>query len=206
MNIADDGKEKAKILMIDDDQGFCRIYKSLLEETDRYSVTTAHSGEEGLMLARKQRYDVILLDILMPEMGGGEVACLLSCNELTRDVPYIFITSVIAPHENNTDNQHFYLGKPIDPEYLASAIEKVIANGHLNPVHLQAFTKESQLRGLLSICASCKKIRNDEGRWEQIEQYIRKRSDVNFSHGICPDCVKKLYPEFYEKNMEKRKD
>ena len=54
------------------------------------------------------------------------------------------------------------------------------------------------LKGFIPICASCKKVRNDEGYWDQIEEYIRDRSDAEFSHGICPDCKKKLYPEFSE--------
>jgi hypothetical protein len=52
------------------------------------------------------------------------------------------------------------------------------------------------LNGLLPICANCKKIRDDRGYWQQIETYISTRTDTTFSHGICPDCMKKLYPEF----------
>lgn len=55
------------------------------------------------------------------------------------------------------------------------------------------------LSGLLPICASCKKIRNDKGYWEQIESYVRDHSEVSFSHGICPDCFNTLYPD-YKKN------
>ncbi len=51
------------------------------------------------------------------------------------------------------------------------------------------------LSGLLPICASCKKIRDDKGYWEQIESYITNHSEAVFSHGICPDCIKKLYPD-----------
>jgi len=62
---------------------------------------------------------------------------------------------------------------------------------------LQAALSEiKQLSGLLPICASCKKIRNDEGYWEQIEVYIKDRSAAEFSHGICPECAKRLYPEY----------
>lgn len=61
-----------------------------------------------------------------------------------------------------------------------------------------ALSKIRALRGLLPICASCKKIRNDEGYWEQIEVYIRDHSEADFSHGICPECAKKLYPEYYK--------
>ena len=51
------------------------------------------------------------------------------------------------------------------------------------------------LRGFLPICSNCKKIRDDKGYWNQIELYIRDRSEAEFSHGICPECAKKLYPD-----------
>jgi hypothetical protein len=53
------------------------------------------------------------------------------------------------------------------------------------------------LKGILPICASCKKIRDDTGYWNQIESYIKEHSEAEFSHGLCPDCAEKLYPEFY---------
>lgn len=56
-----------------------------------------------------------------------------------------------------------------------------------------------QLSGLLPICSSCKKIRDGKGYWNQIEGYIRDHSEVNFSHGICPECTKKLYPNIFAK-------
>ena len=60
----------------------------------------------------------------------------------------------------------------------------------------EAISKIKTLSGLLPICASCKKIRNDQGYWEQIEIYIREHSEAEFSHGICPECAKELYPEY----------
>ena len=63
----------------------------------------------------------------------------------------------------------------------------------------EALSKVKTLSGLLPICASCKKIRNDKGYWEQMEIYIRDRSEADFSHGICPECAEKLYPEYYKK-------
>lgn len=55
-----------------------------------------------------------------------------------------------------------------------------------------------RLNGLLPICASCKKIRNDDGYWEQLEEYLQEHSEAAFSHGLCPDCAAKLYPEIFE--------
>lgn len=60
------------------------------------------------------------------------------------------------------------------------------------------------LRGFLPICASCKQIRDDKGYWKQIETYITEHSEAQFSHGICPDCMKKLYPRHYERIEAKR--
>lgn len=62
----------------------------------------------------------------------------------------------------------------------------------------EALAKVKTLSGLIPICASCKKIRDDKGYWGQIESYIQDHSEAEFSHGICPDCMKKLYPDFVE--------
>jgi PAS domain S-box-containing protein len=59
-----------------------------------------------------------------------------------------------------------------------------------------ALSKVKTLSGMLPICATCKKIRDDKGYWRQVESYIRDHSDVRFSHGICPECIKELYPDY----------
>jgi hypothetical protein len=63
----------------------------------------------------------------------------------------------------------------------------------------EALSHVKLLSGLLPISASCKKIRNDKGYWEQMEKYITEHSEVDFSHGICPECAEKLYPEYFKK-------
>jgi len=60
----------------------------------------------------------------------------------------------------------------------------------------KALKENKTLRGLIPICSNCKKIRDDEGYWHQVEVYVRDHSDADFSHGICPDCFKKLYPGY----------
>jgi PAS domain S-box-containing protein len=61
----------------------------------------------------------------------------------------------------------------------------------------EALKKVKQLRGMLPICASCKKIRDDNGYWNQLEVYIRDHSEAEFSHSLCPECVKTLYPDLF---------
>ena len=69
----------------------------------------------------------------------------------------------------------------------------------------EALAEVKKLSGMLPICSSCKNIRNDEGYWQQIEEYIMDNSEADFTHGICNECVKKLYPEFYLTFKEKMK-
>ena len=70
----------------------------------------------------------------------------------------------------------------------------------------KSLKKVRNLSGLLPICASCKKIRDDKGYWNQIEGYIRDHSEAEFSHGICPDCSKKLYPEYHRAVLKKTEE
>jgi hypothetical protein len=64
--------------------------------------------------------------------------------------------------------------------------------------------KVKLLSGLLPICGNCKKIRDDEGYWQDVEVYVRDHSEAKFSHGICPNCMQELYPEIHKK-LDKRK-
>jgi hypothetical protein len=67
-----------------------------------------------------------------------------------------------------------------------------------------ALANVKRLSGMLPICASCKKIRDDSGYWKQIESYIREHSEAEFSHGLCPDCAEKQYAE-YKRAIEEMK-
>jgi PAS domain-containing protein len=68
-----------------------------------------------------------------------------------------------------------------------------------------ALDKIKRLRGLLPICASCKKIRDDKGYWNRLETYIQEHSEAEFSHGFCPECMKKLYGVVLEEDTDSKK-
>ena len=63
--------------------------------------------------------------------------------------------------------------------------------------HMEALSQIKTLSGMLPICASCKRIRDDKGYWNQIESYIQQHSEAEFSHGLCPECAKMIYPKYY---------
>ncbi len=87
------------------------------------------------------------------------------------------------------------LGDIMDRKLFAYKEEIVTKKNSLE----EAIGKIKQLEGILPICASCKKIRNEENQWQQMEIYISGHSEADFSHGICPDCTTKLYPNFKPK-------
>ncbi len=68
----------------------------------------------------------------------------------------------------------------------------------------EALDKIKTLKGLIPICACCKKIRDDQGYWNNVESYIKEHAEVEFTHGICPDCMKKLYPNYCKDNNDKK--
>jgi len=65
----------------------------------------------------------------------------------------------------------------------------------------RALAEVKTLRGIIPICMICKRIRNDKGYWEQVEVYIHRHSEANFSHGVCPECMKERHPRVYEKML-----
>jgi hypothetical protein len=62
----------------------------------------------------------------------------------------------------------------------------------------ESFSQVKLLCGMLPICANCKKIRDDQGYWKQVERYLQSHAEVRFSHSCCPECDKRLYPHFYK--------
>lgn len=67
------------------------------------------------------------------------------------------------------------------------------------PFQKEPLAKINLLSGLLPICAHCRRIRDDQGYWNKIEQYLSSHAEVEFTHGICPDCARVLYPEVFQK-------
>lgn len=103
---------------------------------------------------------------------------------------WIQLTS--KPSTEKVDSQNIWSGVILDITKRKKAEEE---RNQLVAELQHALAKVKTLSGFLPICASCKKIRDDKGYWNQIESYISRHSEAEFSHGICPDCAKKLYPE-----------
>jgi len=115
---------KKKILMVDDERDSCHFVKLNLEKSGKYQVQTAFNGLDGISEALKSKPDLILLDIVMKDMDGGEVAWKLMNNSEIRRIPIIFITAVLQPNEaEQIRGRHQFLAKPITPEKLLRKID-----------------------------------------------------------------------------------
>lgn len=122
---------KTKILVIDDDEGVCEFVKLTLEEARKFHVIATTSASEGLRLAETHRPNLVLLDIMMPEMSGAEVAEKLVKNEKTCDIPIAFITGLLTK-EDIEKRQGFihgflFISKPVMPNELVEQVESVLA-------------------------------------------------------------------------------
>ena len=199
---------KIKIMIVEDEIIAAESEKRSLEELG-YSVTsTVASGEKAIKKAEEDKPDLVLMDIeLKGKMDGIEAAGIISSRF---HIPTIFVTAYADDKilERAKITEPFgYIIKPFEKRELHSNIEMALYKNKAEEERKKlikelqdSLAKVKQLTGLLPICANCKDIRNDKGYYEQIEKYISGHSDAEFSHGICPKCAKKLYPDIYDEN------
>ena len=192
-----------KILIVDDiPENISALAIAL--ESEGFDIKTASGGEQALQIVNNDSPDLILLDIKMDGIDGFETCLALKKSDATKDIPVIFLTVSREPEavvRGFTCGGVDYIAKPFRQEEVCARVrthlylralmrEKERLIGELQ----EALAKVKTLSGLLPICSSCKKIRDDKGYWNQIETYIRQRSEADFTHGICPTCAKRLYP------------
>lgn len=118
---------KTKVVMIDDEEDFCHFVKLNLERSGRFKVFTATRGSDGIRVIEQVKPDMVLLDIVMQDMDGGEVALNLKNSSDTKDIPIIFITAILQPaEEDKLRGKHHFLAKPITPDKLIKKIDAIM--------------------------------------------------------------------------------
>ncbi|HEY6011163.1 MAG TPA: response regulator [Nitrospirota bacterium] len=181
-------------------------------------LVTAENGEEGLARFRENRPDLVVTDILMPVMNGLKMARLM--REMHRGVLLIVTTAhsdvgnMLEAIDIGVDQ---YVLKPVDSGKLFAAVEKcaeIIEYRRAKKRFLEerekliadlqkALAEIKTLQGILPICSFCKKIRDDKEVWTRLENYISEHTDAQFSHSVCPDCARKMYPKYFPEKDEK---
>ena len=179
------------ILLVDDDPVALALLEALLRPLG-HTVATAADGLEAWSATRLFRYPVVIADWMMPQLDGlGLVRKLRAAD--ADGYTYVILVSAQGGRgrylEGMAAGADDFLTKPIDADELRARLhvaERILGLRH----------EVSELRGTLPTCSYCKRIRDGAERWVPIEQYIEKRSEAAFSHGICPDCyVKHVEPQ-----------
>ena len=197
------------VLLIEDNPDDATLIRRYLNASRKIEYRVIHFDTlaKGLENLKSIPFEVILLDLSLPD-GPVGIKTFETVHAQASDIPIIVLTghddddlAVEAVHKGAQD----YLVKGlVTGPTLGRAIRYAIERKKLL-CQLEYSKKEiKQLRGFLPICASCKKIRDDNGYWTQVEVYISDHSDTEFSHGICPDCARKLYPELLTRNDEQK--
>jgi CheY-like chemotaxis protein len=191
------------ILLVEDDATTSLLVATILKKEGYRVAGVATTGPQAIELAERERPRLILMDIeLSGAMDGIDAAFAvregLGC-------PVIFLTSHTDPdvlERARAVEPHGYLLKPLDPRALRPTIEMALHKQRMERERAElierlerALAEVQQLRGLLPVCAWCRKVRDDGGYWDSIEGYLSRHLDTKYTHGICQACAAKVEAE-----------
>jgi response regulator RpfG family c-di-GMP phosphodiesterase len=209
-----------KILVTDDTPEILIMSTTLLRRAG-YEVLEASTGKECLDAARVYHPDLVLLDVMLPDMTGIEVCRQIKNDKSLEGIFVILASGIQISSEDQTEGLDIgadgYIVRPIpNKEFLAriqagerikraedALREKEKRQQILISQLEEALAEIKTLKGCIPICASCKKIRDDEGYWNQLEAYISEHTDAVFTHSLCPTCAEKARTEmksFFKKD------
>jgi DNA-binding response OmpR family regulator len=195
-----------RILIAEDDLTSRNVLAGVLRKSGHEVLETVNGAAAWDALRQPGAPALAILDWMMPEMDGQEVVRRVRALQTDRPPYIIMLTTkdekadIIAGLEAGAND---YLAKPFDPGELRARVEvgrRMVEMQDALASKVEALRQTLEqiktLRGILPICANCKKIRDDQGYWNQVEVYVRDHTEAEFSHGLCPECMRKLYPDF----------
>ena len=190
-----------KILIAEDDLTSRRILEAILAKWNYEVIATSDGLEAWQALQTENAPPIAIIDWMMPGMDGVDFCRKIRQTQTLTSTYIILLTSkaqqedVVAGLEAGAND---YIRKPFEREELRARIrvgERVVelqtALADRVKMLEEAIIKIKTLQGLLPICSYCKKIRNDQDYWQQIETYVAEHTQAEFTHGICPDCLEK---------------
>ncbi len=187
-------------ILIAEDYAPTRLLLETLLTAWGYTVTTAVDGEEAWrVLCEPEHPHMDILDWMMPGIDGLEIVRRLRKREPEKQYYAIIITSrsdIEAATDALNSGADDFVEKPYDKNELRARVAvgfrmnslQMALSEHIRDLR-QTLARVNQLEGIIPICMYCKKIRDDQDSWQQLEKYITEHSEAQFSHGICPHCA-----------------
>lgn len=194
-----------RILVVDDDPDILFATVRILKK-EGYHLIGAETGTEALEKVTAEAPDLILLDVELPDILGTEICARLK-NDPDHQNRYIMMLSgrrtASADQADGLEaGADGYIARPVSNRELLSRVKlmvRLIRAERKNDTYIseleRAIEQIKVLSGIIPICMHCKQIRDDKGYWNQLEAFISKHSNAQFSHGICDVCLDKHYPE-----------
>jgi DNA-binding response OmpR family regulator len=194
-----------KILIVEDDPDLLFATARIVRSAG-YKVLTASTASQCLESVKNSQPDLILLDVILPDANGQVLCGQLKADSALENIFVVLIsgskTDSSEQAEGLDSGADGYIARPITNRELLARVNAMVrilrAERERDRLIVQlkeTLARVKKLSGLLPICAGCKKIRDDKGYWNQIELYLKEHSDAIMSHGICPECAKKYYPD-----------
>ena len=194
--------QKESILLLGNHPEDLFALESLLDGMN-VDLVRAGTSEEAGRRASMHDLALIILDIHAPASEVLDVTKRLQGDQRLNHVPLILI---IPDEEGHGGLSHAcdavgieHLSRPLNPHLVRRRVRLFTDLHRQQRIIDRQLGEIRKLRGLLPICAGCKRIRNDTGYWEEIEVYVRDRAEVEFSHGLCPECMERHYPQLMER-------
>jgi DNA-binding response OmpR family regulator len=177
-----------KVLAVEDDAVARAVLRQALRHLD-HEVVEAADGEAAWEHLQTDPVRVVVCDWLMPRLDGLELCRRIRAQPGAEYTYFILLTANTANHENRREATDAgvddFLTKPLD-------IEELWTRLRVAQRILRYATQVRQLEEMMPICSYCKKIRDDQNYWQQIEGYINQRTGSEFSHSVCPDCYTRV--------------
>jgi len=208
-------RETVKVLVVDDDRDLLLLVSEVLRKGG-YQVREASTGRECLEAAEADPPDLVLLDVMLPDVTGIELCGRIKADERLKSAFVILLSGVQTSSDYQADGLNIgadgYIVKPVSNKELLARVQAMVrikrAEDALREKEEEqrelilklgeALAEIKTLKGFIPICASCKKIRDHAGYWDQLEAYISKHTDAVFSHGLCPECADTFRAELRE--------
>ena len=199
-------KEHIKVLLVEDNPGDAILIRNMLLETGDIHPDIRHSNNLSAAFESlaEATFDIVVLDLGLPDSSGLET--FLKVHTKYPETPVIVLTGMsdeeLAVKAVQAGAQDYLVKGQVDYDLMVRSVRYSIGRQKLIAQLEKSLNEIRTLKGLVPICAWCRNIRDDKGYWKKVETYIEENTEASFTHGICPECLKKISPDLHEKALQ----